>query len=485
MSLPPAHLSILDLPFELISLVFILCLPIRRRVRPHPDHPPLSLAGVCSRWRAIALAIPELWTSMLIEFNELVLYEEISRLFDPSLATPPVHPTALLMNAWFARSAGYPLSVSLNCVENSFIPHGVLDTMALYQTQWGRIELNVPEADLSAFDRITVGPFPLLETLSTHITDTEELSYLIDLDSKFIRYSPRLKALDLSEYAFTLTSLRTLTWTPQNLTALQLRCDATRDPVPATEGPFSVVLEHFPGLLHLDIFVDYFSRELPVERLSTPFQTLMLNDDAMLDYLCAPTLQYLHVLAIMTTTPLLTFLAQSQCRLSTLSISVDFRISNDDWHAVLAALPDLRTLLLRLPQSSPVMQSCNTLLGGAASDQVPNLQTLVMSQDLTDSDPFPYTQWIELLRTRNDTILYADLFVRSWQPPLPEINTQLGAGLGAIKVRIFFETSPAHDYTQDVIGDLDFPFFSGPHFKDVEPGDIRPYYFSPFSNGAM
>ncbi|KAJ6483087.1 hypothetical protein C8R45DRAFT_787134, partial [Mycena sanguinolenta] len=53
---------VLTLPNEMVSEIFIHCMP------PYPQCPPLSgalsptsLAHICRKWRAVALATPELW----------------------------------------------------------------------------------------------------------------------------------------------------------------------------------------------------------------------------------------------------------------------------------------------------------------------------------------------------------------------------------------------------------------------------------------
>ncbi|KAJ6566244.1 hypothetical protein B0H19DRAFT_870849, partial [Mycena capillaripes] len=51
----------LSLPYELISEIFIICLPLHRRVRPSRKCAPLLLAQICGHWRSIAIATPELW----------------------------------------------------------------------------------------------------------------------------------------------------------------------------------------------------------------------------------------------------------------------------------------------------------------------------------------------------------------------------------------------------------------------------------------
>ncbi|KAJ7719145.1 hypothetical protein B0H16DRAFT_1255598, partial [Mycena metata] len=49
------------IPVEIISQIFLECLPADGRVRPSPHRAPLLLAQICRRWREIALGTGQLW----------------------------------------------------------------------------------------------------------------------------------------------------------------------------------------------------------------------------------------------------------------------------------------------------------------------------------------------------------------------------------------------------------------------------------------
>ncbi|KAJ7720030.1 hypothetical protein B0H16DRAFT_1224947, partial [Mycena metata] len=52
---------VISTPAELISEIFIACLPDNGRVQPSRHTAPLSLARICRHWREIALSTPQLW----------------------------------------------------------------------------------------------------------------------------------------------------------------------------------------------------------------------------------------------------------------------------------------------------------------------------------------------------------------------------------------------------------------------------------------
>ncbi|KAJ6549596.1 hypothetical protein DFH09DRAFT_885571, partial [Mycena vulgaris] len=52
---------VLTIPVEIISHIFVDCLPANGRVQPSESAPPLLLTQICSHWRQIAHATPQLW----------------------------------------------------------------------------------------------------------------------------------------------------------------------------------------------------------------------------------------------------------------------------------------------------------------------------------------------------------------------------------------------------------------------------------------
>ncbi|KAF8208449.1 hypothetical protein K438DRAFT_1573757, partial [Mycena galopus ATCC 62051] len=87
---------ILDLPPELTCEVFLRCLP-HPHTRPNPRDAPFVLANVCTRWRAIALAFPALWSSICAA----------------ALLAPPRNVFLELLETQLIRSGDASLSVSL------------------------------------------------------------------------------------------------------------------------------------------------------------------------------------------------------------------------------------------------------------------------------------------------------------------------------------------------------------------------------------
>jgi hypothetical protein len=149
------------LPYELISYIFLCCLPLDRRVRPSRSTPPLLLAQICRQWRVVALSTPQLWNSIFLP------HDYFPALSDPE---PVVNPATALMGSWFSRSQGYPLSVALSCDYRRRLPGRVIALLKNTSTQWERLELRLSRHDLLELMNVP-GPFPLLRSLAMDPSD--------------------------------------------------------------------------------------------------------------------------------------------------------------------------------------------------------------------------------------------------------------------------------------------------------------------------
>ncbi|KAF7358725.1 F-box domain-containing protein [Mycena sanguinolenta] len=458
----------LELPFELTSEIFILCLPLRRRVRPHRNRAPLNLAGTCSQWRAVAIATPQLWTSISLDFAGIPYYGLASLFGDAEVESVEDHSVAL-MDLWFTRAAGHRLSISLTCSGKQQLPEEFLATMGAYLAQWGRIELTMPTADLLALDKLTgSGPFPLLESLSMQATDIVE-GLVSTFDANLVRYSPNLKALRLMDERL----LDHITTFPPTLTALRI-CDSSTGVV--TGETLSALIASLPHLLHLDIpysaliWTNNF-------RVEATLKTLVVGGDSILYFLTVPTLQHLGVW-LYHDVPVISFLSASKCHLTILSLGFSQYVLNKVVENVLFALPYLDTLHVWLPErgSTTTVRCCQVL---HRADLVPQLRTLI----ITGRAPKPaYAEWVTLLQARRDTLVHAGLHMcalhkheRFAPPPPAHIEAQLAelAG-GGMQVRITTPTyaRPWHAEEEDPVGDFDVEAYNW--------HTMRPHSFSPF-----
>ncbi|KAF7356667.1 hypothetical protein MVEN_01001200 [Mycena venus] len=92
----------LRLPPELMSEIFLYCLPDTDFVAPDPATAPLILCGICQRWTDISLATPKLWSSLHLNFNRF-------RKAPDSSETDAVE----FFSRWIRNARNLPLSIEL------------------------------------------------------------------------------------------------------------------------------------------------------------------------------------------------------------------------------------------------------------------------------------------------------------------------------------------------------------------------------------
>ncbi|KAJ7282739.1 hypothetical protein C8J57DRAFT_1463359 [Mycena rebaudengoi] len=102
-TLPSAQNSILDpivarLPVELLSEIFILCLPDSSERHPNPRTVPLILLRICTAWANIARSTPALWDTIHVQFPRADGFEH---LFDSYLARSRSRGLALTLTGQF------------------------------------------------------------------------------------------------------------------------------------------------------------------------------------------------------------------------------------------------------------------------------------------------------------------------------------------------------------------------------------------------
>ncbi|KAJ7021539.1 hypothetical protein C8F04DRAFT_1402849 [Mycena alexandri] len=471
--------SALDLPFELTSKIFVFCLPIRGRVRPHRKLAPLLLAQICGRWRAVALETPQLWRSIHLEFSQASAYDSIPLLFGLPGATAVEDQTPALLDLWFTRAGGHSLSISLICFEHHSYPPGLLPALFAYVPRWGRLELAMPMADFVEFNKIT-GPFPLLQSLSIQITDSSEPFF--DIAVNTMLNSPRLVALHLLDRHGGRAVSNGLAAVPRTITTLQVAQPWT------SEGSFDSYVKmfaHLPHLIHLGTSsTSFFPGDTGA--LTPRLRSLILESQEGLDFLRIPTLEHLQVALWEDQFPgtvqqLIRFLVHhpfGSRRLTSLVLELAY-VRDDDLLACLSVVPSLVTLQLLFyaaGESTSFAAHCHML-------QHPTLLPSLRNLILTDAAPRPsYSAFVALLHQRQ-TLEHAELHIssrhadvrRATEPPGAGILSELAA-LVATGLTVGVTTPnyawPVDALYCDPVGDLDHDVFGS--------RKLRPYHFSPF-----
>ncbi|KAG1813986.1 uncharacterized protein BJ212DRAFT_1482334 [Suillus subaureus] len=96
------------LPTEILSEIFLYCLPEDEYLVYAATQAPMLLTRICRRWREIAVDLPVLWCRLQLEF----WYEDWQ---ERAFRHDDWQTRAFGYDSWLKRSRGYPLSLRLEC----------------------------------------------------------------------------------------------------------------------------------------------------------------------------------------------------------------------------------------------------------------------------------------------------------------------------------------------------------------------------------
>ncbi|KAJ6477822.1 hypothetical protein C8R47DRAFT_1139563 [Mycena vitilis] len=443
----------LTLPYELISDIFLLCLPLHRRVRPGRKLAPLHLAQICGYWRAIALALPELWRSIYLEIPTGNLYDGVAMLFGVPEAEPVQDHTCALLDLWFTRAAGHSVSLTIVCQEwGEDMPENLLNTIAAHAAQYGRLELRMSRKAWLHLNKTAIGPFPLLRSLIVRAQGTDRWAPYASPSLNLITQSPNLQALDS-------------TW----------RC-------PSNSPSTLVSLHRFPCLRHLGAYLPYTQPPTLQPMAAPPLQSLLFRGSPqLLDVLTIPTLKHLE-LEVYNATPthLDAFLVRSTCQLTHLALRP---VAEDEAVYTACFLAAHRTptlqLLLSLPAPAFIIY---TLL--QETRYLPHMHTLIVT-DEANAPADAYTSFLAVLCAR-PTLLHAELHIRP-RHAHERVRVELPRGevlsafqsfvRGGLSLRI---TTPRGAWPLPAWGDTDPDAVDNLDYDVFGSAPARPYFFSRF-----
>ncbi|KAJ7090314.1 hypothetical protein B0H15DRAFT_258869 [Mycena belliarum] len=194
-----AHLALVtpmrNLPPEILQLIFIMTLPSTRNPVMHASEAPVLLGRVCSGWRRIAFATPELWASVHVVCPPMDYAES---------ASAPTRIQRQAMEAWLTRSGACPLSISIWVSREAGLGGAAVaaaspyvETILPLSRRWRHIELRVPTDSLDSFHYLQGSDVPLLHTLA--ITNGGSLAR-DDWSGNllFLQHAPQLRSLSLT-----------------------------------------------------------------------------------------------------------------------------------------------------------------------------------------------------------------------------------------------------------------------------------------------
>ncbi|KAL0947468.1 hypothetical protein HGRIS_014978 [Hohenbuehelia grisea] len=132
-----AKSSILLFPPEVLSEIFLHCLPKGRPPVVHASEAPLLLGSICSLWRAVALATPGLWATIHIA-SPLRKHETPTLLAFQALC--------IMVKTWLGRSAALPITLSC-CIPHwgpdPYDASPLVDALTLFSRRWKHVKLSM------------------------------------------------------------------------------------------------------------------------------------------------------------------------------------------------------------------------------------------------------------------------------------------------------------------------------------------------------
>ncbi|KAJ7178166.1 hypothetical protein C8R46DRAFT_1076023 [Mycena filopes] len=171
---------VLTLPPEVVSEIFVHCLPVYPRRAPDNGlYSPVALTHICRLWRRIALSTPSLWRT----FKIILRTNDSGRADDAN---------QVRVAEWLRRSGSCALSVELEYLRRE--PPLIFQTIMAHRHRWQHLKLFPSMPNFPAI----IGPFPLLRTLTltTWLLTPEHAMYR----SPAFRYAPLLRRVAIDSY---------------------------------------------------------------------------------------------------------------------------------------------------------------------------------------------------------------------------------------------------------------------------------------------
>ncbi|KAJ7619842.1 hypothetical protein DFH06DRAFT_1341925 [Mycena polygramma] len=372
---------VLTLPPEIVSRIFVACLPDHGRVRPFPRSAPLLLAQICHLWREIALSSCELWCSVDLA---------ISRDCDGAGYTQ-------LLETWFGRAKGRPLSLTIRSDHGGDLPTPFIPLIVSAAERLSTLEVQTSYGDFQLL-RQSCAAFPRLRRLAVHQTTTP----FIDHPLSIFKASLSLSDLYLAKSAESFSQHHPL------LTSIELHYHPTL-------AMLSELFHDYPRLLQLKIHGSPRGTPPPTpsSHITTPrLQCLSLLEPDDLDNFTLPGLRRLEVSREDHYSSLLAFLTRSSCALEHLHLHFDGRAS--PLAACFRALPSLTSLSVR------VDATYMTQFGEVFYTDPSLLPALVTLTFYAHYNYFSYLDFIHLLRARHGPLDAHLIFLDDGRHHIPD-----------------------------------------------------------------
>ncbi|KAG1838631.1 hypothetical protein DFJ58DRAFT_733697 [Suillus subalutaceus] len=311
------------LPAEILSQIFVHCLPIGYRLSPALEAGPTLLTKICRRWREVAVDMPSLW-------QELYVGTDWQR-------------AAFCYETWLKRSRGRPLSLELQCHKNDWT-----ELRSLLQPHINQVSSLSLHFYTNGFQpEFMVSDFLALEELTVYLCSSNSEARFVQSISQppcTLRSFTVIGPFFNMEYASTFNP----TWA--RLTDIQIELDEP--------NAFPQLLRLCPSLLSLTILTSFIATEALAPFTHTRLQFLRIDSDNVYDgdtehlhLFDTPSLPNLRVLETRGIYPwpheeFKAFLTRSKCPLESLTFGFEESIKDHQRAEYVALIPSLKEVLV-------------------------------------------------------------------------------------------------------------------------------------------
>ncbi|KAJ7511617.1 hypothetical protein B0H11DRAFT_1952274 [Mycena galericulata] len=325
---------------------------------PSDTRSPWNFSRVCSRWRALSISLPALWSNFII-----------SSMLSPS----GIDALAVQLK----RSDPYPLTIS---VMTKSIDVGVLRLLVENSSRWQILDFQYLSTEMiQALNEIPGYRLPELRSLRLRLDRT------INRTTQVFENSPKLREVFIHGDVHEL-----LPFPLQQLTRLRIGITRTPHRLASARNLRELTLHALP--------------ETPDNPIELPVRMLVVDRSSILDSLLLPELEDLCILGECPRASAL--IRRSECHLQRLTL--EYRCTTEEGIAMLEALPDLHELHW---EGDSVIFSRMAIPVSPAPDLHPLVPKL-RSMSLFHYQPFRDETITDLMESRRRSTVHATLALR-------------------------------------------------------------------------
>ena len=260
------------IPPEILSQIFLYCIPSEQFPIPSHNEAPLLLTRISSYWRTLAINTPDLWSAFHINYK------------DPAEDIPAT-------NLWLKRSTNRPLSLSLAIDFGEQSQQAILDALCRHSSRWKHVRFDFRHLYCPPMYSLDIAEdsIPQLTTFEFHARDISSTN--LSPITRLLKTAPKLREVT---WVDDLADTNVLLELPLNqLNRLSLAMDhGTLD--------YIQILDRCSNLQHIRItrplpYQIYQSKPLPLFLDKLTSLTISYDLTAVLDHLVLPALKHVRI----------------------------------------------------------------------------------------------------------------------------------------------------------------------------------------------